>query len=339
MTLANPKVVLWRPMYDLAGHDMLKDAGVDVVIVDTPNVDELKQALHGARALWVRTPERVTAEVFDAGKHLAVVSTSGFGTDNIDIPAATERGILVVNHLGFGRIPVSEHSIMLILAAAKRLVWGDKAYRDGSAWTQRSGNKYFELDGKTVGIVGLGYIGSELARKLKYGFRCNVLGYDPHVDPRITNLADVTVKSDLFEMLAESEVLVLVPELTDETRNMIGAKELAALPPGAIVVNTGRGAVLDLDALIGALDSGHVGAAGLDVVYPEPLPDDHPLLAHEGVTLSPHIAGGTVEASSGLTQSAFEQITTALKGEFPKFPLNRLAWESDKSRRPEDTLL
>jgi phosphoglycerate dehydrogenase-like enzyme len=326
-------------MYDPAGHDMLREAGADVVIVDTPNVDELKQALHGARALWVRTPERVTAEVLDAGKHLAIVSTSGFGTDNIDIPAATERGILVVNHLGFGRIPVSEHSILMILAAAKRLVWGDKAYRDGSAWTQRSGTNFFELEGKTVGIVGLGYIGSELARKLKYGFRCNVVGYDPHVDPRITNLADVTVKSDLHEMLAESQVLVLVPELTDETRNMIGAKELAALPKGAIVVNTGRGQVLQLDALIEALDSDHIGAAGLDVVYPEPLPDGHPLLSHQGVTLSPHIAGGTVEATYALAQSACDQITTALRGDMPKFPRNREAWESALSRRPGEKLI
>ncbi|MGI9479994.1 MAG: NAD(P)-dependent oxidoreductase [Hyphomicrobiaceae bacterium] len=337
--MANPKVVLWRPMYDLAGHDMLKEAGADVVVVDTPNVDELKQALHGARGLWVRTPERVTADVLDAAPNLVVVSTSGFGTDNIDIPAATERGILVVNQLGFGRIPVSEHSIMLILAAAKRLVWGDRAYRDGTAWTRRSGNAFFELDGKTVGIVGLGYIGTELARKLKYGFRCHVLGYDPYVDPRLAHLADVTIKRDLDDMLRQSEVLVLVPELTEETRNMVGARELALLPEGAIVINTGRGAVLDLDALIGALDSGHVGAAGLDVVYPEPLPDDHPLLAHEGVTLSPHIAGGTIEASRGMTQSAVDQITTVLRGEVPSFPLNAQAWDAAASRKPDSALL
>jgi len=337
--MANPKVVLWRPMYDPAGHDMLREAGADVVIVDTPNVDELKQALHGARALWVRTPERVTAEVLDAGKHLAIVSTSGFGTDNIDIPAATERGILVVNHLGFGRIPVSEHSILLILAAAKNLVSGDKAYRDGTAWSARSGTSYFELEGKTVGIVGLGYIGSELARKLAQGFRCNVLGYDPYVDPRLAHLSGVTLVPNLHDMLARSEVLVLVPELTDETRGMISTAELSALPKGALVINTGRGAVLDLDALIAALDSGHIGAAGLDVVFPEPLPDGHPLLNRDDVTLSPHIAGGTVEATFALAQSAHDQITTALKGQLPRFPLNRQAWESTISRKPQAPLI
>ena len=109
-------------MYHPDGHEMLAEGGADVIVIDSSNADEVKQALHGARALWVRTPERVTAGVLDAGKDLVVVSTSGFGTDNIDIPAATERGILVVNHQGFGRVPVSEHTIMMILATAKQLV-------------------------------------------------------------------------------------------------------------------------------------------------------------------------------------------------------------------------
>ena len=194
-------------------------------------------------------PERVTAEILKSGTELVVVSTSGFGTDNIDIPAATERGILVVNHQGFGRVPVSEHTIMMMLAAAKQLVWGDRGVRDGSAWSNRSGLQISELEGKTVGIIGLGYIGSEIARKLKYGFNCRVLAYDPHVNPRIARLVDAQLVKDLHTMLPECQFLVLVPELTPEARGMIGAKELAALPKGAIVVNTGRGQVLDFDAL------------------------------------------------------------------------------------------
>src|SRR5215472_6271112 len=150
-----PKIVVWRPMYDPAGHKMLADAGADVVVIDSTDAGEVKQALHGSHALWVRTPERVTADILDAGKDLVVVSTSGFGSDNVDIPAATERGILVVNHQGFGRVPVSEHTIMMMLAAAKQLLWGDRAVRDGSAWNSRSGLEIVELEGKTVGIVGL----------------------------------------------------------------------------------------------------------------------------------------------------------------------------------------
>jgi phosphoglycerate dehydrogenase-like enzyme len=284
----------------------------------------------------VRTPERVTADVLDAGKDLVVVSTSGFGTDNIDIPAATERGILVVNHQGFGRVPVSEHTIMMILATAKQLVWGDKGVRDGSAWTARSGLKITELEGKTVGIVGIGYIGSELARKLKYGFRCRVLGYDPYVNPRLARLAAVEMMPDLHAMIRESQILVLVPELTSETRNMIGPNELATLPKDAIVINTGRGQVVDFLALNDALENGHLFAAGIDAFYPEPLPNGHPLLSNPRVTFSPHVAGTTIEASLQLARSAADQILTALRGELPAFPVNKAAWEGSRARRPQE---
>src|SRR5262249_2512164 len=248
--------------------------------------------------------------------------------------AATERGILVVNHRGFGRVPVSEHAILLILAAAKQCAWGDRSARDGSAWAKRTGLDLFELDGKTVGIVGIGFIGSEIARKLRHAFRCRVLGYDPYVDARLARLADVEMISDLHKVLRLSHVLVLVPELTNETRNMIGAGELAALPHGAIVVNTGRGQVLDLDALADALDRGHLFAAGLDVVYPEPLSPGHRLLSNPKVTFSPHIAGTTVETSAKLAQSAVDQIMTALRGIMPASPVNQIAWEGPHSRRP-----
>jgi phosphoglycerate dehydrogenase-like enzyme len=332
--MSGGKVVLWRSMYNQLGHQMLTEAGFDVVVVDSTRADEIKQVLHGARALWVRTPERVTADILDAAKDLVVVSTSGFGSDNIDIPAATERGILVVNHQGFGRIPVSEHTIMMMLATAKQLLWGDRSVRDGSGWDNRSGLQIGELEGKTVGIVGLGYIGSEIARKLKYGFNCRVLAYDPYVNPRIARLAGAQLVPDLHAMLAESRFLVLVPELTPQARGMIGAKELAALPKDAIVINTGRGQVLDFDALNDALESGHLFAAGVDAYFPEPLPADHPLLRNQKVTLSPHIAGGTVEATLQLARSAFEQISTALGGSIPTFPLNKAAWDGPKSRRP-----
>ena len=199
-----------------------------------------------------------------------------------------------------GRVPVSEHALMLVLASMKRLVWGDKAVRDGTGWAERSKLSLVELEGSTVGIIGIGFLGSEIARKLKYGFRCHVLGYDPYADPRLTCLADVEMVPDLYDLLGHSQVLILAPALTDETRNMIGAPELAALPRGANVINVGRGQVLDLDALAAALDSGQVLAAGLDVFYPERRPNGHPLLSNPKVTLTPHIGGITAEASSQL---------------------------------------
>ena len=127
---------------------------------------------------------------------------------------------------------------MLVLASMKQLVWADKGVRDGTAWAVRSNLSLGELEGSTVGIIGIGFLGSEIARKLKYGFRCHVLGYDPYADKRLTSLADVEMVPDLYDLLRQSRVLILAPALTDETRNMIGKTELATLPKDAIVVNS-----------------------------------------------------------------------------------------------------
>jgi len=321
-------------LHDPVGVRMLQEGGAAIEVVDSPDAAAIKAALGHARALYVRTPGQVTAAVLDAGPELVVVSTSGFGTDNIDIEAATARGILVVNHRGFGRVPVAEHTILLILAAVKGLVRADAAARDGSGWRGPVDAPAFELDGKCVGIVGLGHVGAELARKLRLGFRCRVLAYDPYVDPRLPLVTDVEMCAELDDLLAQAQVLCLVPALTEETRGLIGTRELARLPAGAVVVNTGRGRVLDLDALAAALDSGHLAAAGIDVFYPEPPPLDHPLFRHPRATLTPHIAGLSKETAQRSARSVAEQILAALGGEMPRFPVNPGAWQRPASRRP-----
>lgn len=331
--MTGAKVVLWRPMYDPTGHALLAEGGARVVVVDNSAADAVKAELADADALWVRTPERVTADILAAAPKLQVVSTSGFGTDNVDLAAATAQGTLVVNHPGFGRIPVAEHTILLMLATVKQLVWSDAASRDGTAWEKRTALELYELEGKTVGLVGLGFIGSEVARKLALAFRCKVLAYDPHVDPRIPLVTDVEMHGNLEAMLAKCDMLCLCPELTDETRRMIGAEQLAVLPKGAFVVNSSRGQVLDLDALAAALDSGHIAAAGLDVVFPEPLPQGHPILTHPRVTVTPHTGGLTVETSARLARSAADQILAALRGDLPRYPVNPAAWQGQASRR------
>ena len=328
------KIICWRPMYDPSGHDLLRDAGLLVDVIDSPDAQAVSAAMVDAAALWVRTPERVDGNIMDAAENLVVISTSGFGTDNIDIPAATERGILVVNHRGFGRTPVAEHSIMLMLATLKQLIWSDCAARDGSAWSMRSAMQIYELEGKTVGLIGLGYIGAEIARKLRVAFNCRVLAYDPYVDARLAHAVGVEVNSNLHTMLGECRILCLAAELTNETRVIIGAEELAALPNGAIVVNAARGALLDLEALADFLDSGHISAAGLDVVSPEPLPEGHRLLKHRNTVLTPHTAGVSLEATRRLAISASSQILMALEGQLPMFTVNPEAWVGDVSRRP-----
>lgn len=333
--MPKPKIVLWRPMYDEAGHALFEKAGARVAVVDSSDPEAVNQELADARAVWIRTPERITADMMDAAPTLAVISTSGFGTDNVDIAAATERGILVVNHPGFGRTPVAEHTLMLLLAVMNQLTWADPGTRDGSAYEVRSSVEFHELEGKTVGILGLGYIGSELARKLRGGFRCRVLAYDPHVDARLPPAVDAEIVESLDAMLGEAHALCICAELNDETRTMISSSQLASLPKGAIVVNTARGQILDLDALAAALEQGHLFGAGIDVSFPEPLPPDHPLFRQDNVIFTPHTAGLSVETSAALTRSAIDQVMTVLDGGEPAFPVNREAWESDASRRPK----
>lgn len=332
--MTRPKIVLWRPMYDQRGHQWFEVEGADIAVVDTPDAAAVQAELGDALGLWVRTPERVAGDLLDAAPSLVVISTSGVGTDNIDLDGATRHGILVVNHRGFGRIPVSEHTLMLLLAAMKKLTWSDRATRDGSAWDVRTDLDLHELEGQTLGVVGLGYIGSELARKLRLAFHCRVLAYDPHVHPRLPGLADVEMMQSLDGMLPQCRALCLCAELTDETRDMISDDALAKLPRGAIVVNAARGRILDLDALARALDSGHVAAAGLDVVFPEPLSGEHPLLRHPNVIFTPHTAGLTAETAERVTRSAVDQIMAALRGQLPRFPVNPAAWDGDASRRP-----
>jgi phosphoglycerate dehydrogenase-like enzyme len=332
-TTRDAHVVLWKNMYDPSGAEQLRSAGCRVTVVDSVNVDDLLPRLADARALWVQYPQKVTAQVLDAAPMLQIVSTSGFGSDNIDIEGATRRGILVVNQRGFGRIPVSEHTIMLMLALARRLLWAEDGARDGSAWAERTALSTFELAGKTVGVVGLGFIGSELARKLRVGFGCNVIGYDPYVDPRISPLLHIERVETLDEMLPRVRFLCLCLELTAESKNIIGAKELAKLSEDAFVVNTSRGGVLDLEALTQALEAGKIAGAGLDVYNPEPLPQQHRLLKLKNVVLTPHTAGVTVETNVRSTRSAVTQLLAGLAGEMPAFPKNAEAWEGAQSRR------
>jgi len=333
--MSKPKVVVWRPMYDQVGHKLFEEAGADLVVVDSTDAQAVMAELPDARAIWVRTPERITADMLDAAPELVVVSTSGFGTDNVDIPAATERGILVVNNLGFGRKPVSEHTVMLLLAVMNRLTWADRGARDGSAWSMRTNTDFRELEGSTVGILGLGYIGSELARKLTTGFRCRVIGYDPYANKRIPLNVGAQMVDDLDDMLRQVSVLCICAELTDETRNVISKRELELLPKGSVVTNTARGQILDLDALAEALASGHIMGAGIDVTYPEPLPSNHPIYAQENVIFTPHTAGLTMETATAQTRFSVGQVMTVLGGGEPTFPVNPEAWSGSASRKPK----
>lgn len=259
---------------------------------------ELVSVIGGYDALIVRSRTKVTADILEAGDRLKVVGRAGVGVDNIDVDAARRRGIRVLNAQSGNVISAAEHTLALMLALVRHIPQADASLRRGE-W-ERSRFRGIELHGKTLGLLGAGRIGSEVARRAA-AFGMQVVVYDPYlsverareVGAELTTLADLLERADL--------ITVHVP-LTDETRGLIGAEAIAAMKPTAYLINAARGGVVDEMALAAALESGKLAGAALDVFEEEPVRADHPLLSFENVVAVPHLGAATKEAqaSSGL---------------------------------------
>jgi D-3-phosphoglycerate dehydrogenase len=259
---------------------------------------ELVSVIGGYDALIVRSRTKVTAEILEAGDRLKVVGRAGVGVDNIDVDAARRRGIRVLNAQSGNVISAAEHTLALMLALVRHIPQADASLRRGE-W-ERSRFRGIELHGKTLGLLGAGRIGSEVARRAA-AFGMQVVVYDPYlsverareVGAELTTLADLLERADL--------ITVHVP-LTDETRGLIGAEAIAAMKPTAYLINAARGGVVDEMALAAALESGKLAGAALDVFEEEPVRADHPLLSLENVVAVPHLGAATKEAqaNSGL---------------------------------------
>ena len=240
---------------------------------------------------------------------LALIATCSIGVDNIDLAVARELGILVCNQPGRTAPIVAEHALALLMAVAKRAAFFTASMRDGR-W-ERMDTVY--LNGKTLGVIGAGDIGGAVAR-LGRALGMNVVAWTPHPSPERAERLGVRFLA-LDELLALADAVSIHVKLTDQTRGLIGARELALMRPGALLVNTARGPVVDAAALKAALDSGHLGGAGLDVFAEEPLPAADPLLACEQVVLTPHCADTTPEGVDLLNGGAVDNILAFLRGE------------------------
>ena len=251
----------------------------------------------------IRSSSRFTARVLDGAPRLRLISIWGTGTDNIDLPAAARRGVAVTNTPGVAARSVAEHALALMLAVARRIPRMDAGTRAG-IWAR---GQSVELRGKTLGIVGLGAIGREFAR-LGQGIGMRVIAWTVHPDPALGfTLAE---RDELFRT---SDVVSLHLRLTPEMRASVGAREFGLMKPGAILVNTARGALVDETALVEALSSGRIGGAGLDVFETEPLPAAHPLGRLDNVVLTPHCAGITPEALEAGLQMAVDNVLAFLR--------------------------
>ncbi len=326
-----PRVLLIESMYDPAGEELLA-RHTEVQVLHDPTQGAIREAVRGAAAVAVRYPARLRGDAIREGNDLLVISTSGRGTDAIDIQAATAKGVAVVNNPGLGAVPVSEHTVGLMLDLAKQITRSDIRARLGEGWAEGHRSTRFHLEGRTLGVIGCGQIGTEVARKCVAAFRMRVLVYDPYVPPSKAEAVGATWVKELGPLLREADFVSLHPELTEETRGMIGEAELRQMRRDAFLINTARGPVVQQAALIRALKDGWIAGAALDVFEPEPPSPDSPLYELGNLILTPHVAGVTVEAKRDLAVSAATQILQVLRGERPPHLVNPEVWERLEKR-------
>ncbi|MBS7268422.1 MAG: hydroxyacid dehydrogenase [Candidatus Freyarchaeota archaeon] len=251
----------------------------------------------------------ITRKVIECGKKLKFISSAGVGYERIDVQAATDNGVVVMNMPVGTTVSVAEHTVALILACAKNLV---KAHENVVKGGWRLLAMGVELWNKTLGIIGFGRIGREVAKRMK-GFEMNILVYDPYVkEDEIRNMGGRKV--DLETLLRESDIVSIHSPLTKETEGLIGEEELRLMKPTAILINTARGELVDEDALIKALKERRISYAGLDVFRQEPINKDNPLLALDNVVLTPHMAVQTLDAVIRMMNQNGIQVEKALNG-------------------------
>ncbi len=255
----------------------------------------------------------IDADLMDRMHGLRVISNHGVGVDHIDLSAAQARGIPVGNTPSVLDGAVADMAFALLLAAARRLTEGDRYARRADATAFAPGERHGrDVHGATLGIVGLGNIGAEVARRAR-GFGMRILYHNRR--PREATAREVGAERvTLDELLAQSDFVVLIVPLTEDTRNMIGRRELALMKSTATLVNVARGGIVDTEALTQTLQEGRIFAAALDVTEPEPLPRDHPLLALDNLTLTPHLGSATVQTRRRMAELSVENLLAGLEG-------------------------
>jgi len=279
--------------------------------------DELIAAIGDYEAIVVRSETKVSAEVIEAGRKLHVIGRAGVGVDNIDVDAATRRGIVVVNAPAGNIVSAAEHTIALMLAMARSIPQANAQLRSG-VW-RRYDFLGIEVRNKTLGIIGLGNVGSEVARRAK-GLEMRLIAHDPFVSIEYARNLGVELVS-LKELLKESDFITLHTPLTEATRGLIGAKEFAMVKPTVRFINCARGNIIDEVALFNAVEEGRVAGAAFDVFAEEPAIESI-LFNSDKILVTPHLAASTAEAQATIALDVAEQIIAVLKGQPARYSVN-----------------
>lgn len=308
-----PKVFVADPV-SKTGVEALAEGGVVEVVVQTGlKEEELIKIIPEFHGLVVRSQTKVTPAVFAAAKNLKVVGRAGVGIDNVDVEAATKHGVIVMNAPGGNTISTAEHAFSLMLATARYIPQADASMKAGK-WDRKK-FEGVELHGKTIAILGMGRIGTEVARRA-IAFGMKVLAYDPYISASKAKSLQVEVVDKVDDILPQADFITVHMPLTEETRHMIGAKQLPLLKKGVRIVNCARGGLIDEDVLAEGLKSGQIGGAALDVFEVEPLPAEWPHRDVPNLVLTPHLGASTAEAQELVGIEIAEAVrATLLRGE------------------------
>jgi D-3-phosphoglycerate dehydrogenase / 2-oxoglutarate reductase len=297
--------ILVSDKLDKQGLDIL-NAASGLEVDNNPGLppDELKKIIGKYEGLVIRSGTKVTADLLEAATSLKIVGRAGIGVDNVDVEAASKRGVIVANTPGGNNVTTGEHAISMLLACARDIPQANATLRAGQ-W-KRNDFIGVEVTGKTIGVIGLGNIGAIVADRAK-GLKMHVLGYDPFVNAEAAARLGIELVS-LDDMYARADFLTIHTPLTNDTRGLIGEAAIRKMKKGVRLVNCARGGIIDEAALLAALNSGHVAGAALDVFAAEPPAKDDPLVTHPKVVATPHLGASTGEAQLNVAIAVAEQI-------------------------------
>ena len=313
-------------------REQVEAIGGELLTVDCHTEEELLEPTRDADGLIVRMAP-ITARVIENLEKCRVIARYGVGVDNVDVEAATAKGIRVCNVPDYCLEDVSDHALALLLACARKVAGHDRRVRRGE-WDIGAKDPIHRLKGRTLGFLGFGNIARTLARKV-HGLQLNLIAYDPYIDPESAAQRNVELV-DLDTLLAESDFISVHAPLTEQTRHILDEEAFRKMKPTAIVVNTSRGALIDEAALVKALREGWINSAGIDVYETEPPPKDHPLFQLENVVLTDHAAWYSEESQIELQRKAAAEVCRVLTGQEPLSCVNAKALAERDGGAEED---
>jgi D-3-phosphoglycerate dehydrogenase / 2-oxoglutarate reductase len=304
-----PKVLIADAISQRGVDELSHDGAIEAVVKTGLTEKDLVDFIPEFSALVVRSQTKVTAGVLNAGTKLRVVGRAGVGVDNVDVETATRRGIIVLNAPGGNTVSTAEHAFSLLLSAARKIPQADANVRS-KHWDKKN-FEGVELYNKTLGVIGMGRIGSELSRRaIAFGMR--VIAYDPYLSPTRARSLQIELADELDDLLASADFISLHTPLTAETRHILDAAQLQKTKRGVRIINCARGGLIDENALLKALQDGQVAGAALDVFETEPLPVDSPLRGAPNLVLTPHLGASTAEAQVSVGIEIAHSIRAAL---------------------------